>query len=46
VNNNVGSLPGTRELEGCTECPRSRKNSRKAVRSSELVIFFMVMVNK
>ena len=40
VNNNVGSFPGTRELEGTTECPFFLKNSRKLARISELVIDF------
>src|ERR1700730_18150645 len=40
VNNNVGSFPGTSELEGTTECPFFLKNSRKLARISELVIDF------
>src|ERR1700733_7265141 len=35
VNSRVGSFPGTRELEATTAWPRSRKNSRKALRMSE-----------
>jgi type II secretory pathway component PulC len=38
VNNNVGSLPGTSELEGTTACPFFLKNSKKLARISELVI--------
>ena len=30
---NVGSLPGTRELLGTTSCPLSLKNSKKGCRS-------------
>ena len=40
VNNSVGSLPGTRELDGTTECPFFLKNSKKLARISELVIDF------
>src|SRR3569833_2480578 len=34
VNSRVGSFPGTRGLDGTTVWPCSRKNSRKAVRTS------------
>jgi hypothetical protein len=40
VNNRVGSLPGTSELEATTVCPFFLKNSRKLARISELVIDF------
>ena len=38
VNSNVGSLPGTSELDGTAVWPRSAKKFRNAARSSALVI--------
>jgi len=40
VKSNVESVPGTSELDGCTECPFFRKNSRKLARISALVMDF------
>src|ERR1700720_991041 len=39
VNSKVGSFPGTSELEGTTACPCSRKNSRKARRTSAALMY-------